>query len=241
MQLRTPQKISINNDSGGEASITVPGGNTGIIINAPNGGGYVNLRGITIQGVGFGTTTGLRFNTGFTLTMTNCVVRNHTGNGIEFLPTANSSLSVSNTLVADNGGDGIRVKPPSGSPTAKAVFNRVEAYNNSKNGIIVDGTASNGTINATAAESVAATSTSAPNGHAQTGFMVVRSISANNGTGFAAGQSATATMRLSQSAAMGNGVGLDSSNGNGSLMSYGDNNIDGNTTDGAPIFTLTKK
>src|SRR2546426_4993394 len=188
------RSISINNDSGGEASITVTGGTTGIIVNG-NSGAYVNLRGITIQGVGFGTTTGLRFNSGFSLTMTNCVVRNHTGNGIEFFPTANSSLSVSNTLVADNGGDGIRVKPPSGSPTVKAVFNRVEAYNNSNNGIIVDGTASNGTINATAAESVAAnngaagfnaSSTSAPTGHAQTGFMVVRSTSANNGTGFAA-------------------------------------------------------
>src|SRR6266852_7585813 len=70
--LTITKSISINNDSGGEASITVSGGTTGIIVNAPNGGGYVNLRGITIQGVGFGTTTGLRFNTGFTLTMTNC-------------------------------------------------------------------------------------------------------------------------------------------------------------------------
>src|SRR5229473_1752753 len=110
---------------GSEASISVSGGTTGIIVNAPNGGGYVNLRGLTIQGVGFGTTTGLRFNTGFSLTMTDCVVRNHTGNGIEFQPNANSNLSVSKTLVADNGGDAIRVKPPSGSPTVKAVFNRV--------------------------------------------------------------------------------------------------------------------
>src|SRR5947209_11665780 len=83
--LTITKSISINNDSGGEASITVHGGNTGIIINAP-AGGYVNLRGLTIQGVEFGGGTGLRFNTGFSLTITNCVVRNHTGNGIEFFP-----------------------------------------------------------------------------------------------------------------------------------------------------------
>src|SRR6266498_3500851 len=55
--LTITRSISINNDSGGEASITVSGGTTGIIVNAP-AAGYVNLRGITIQGVGFGTTTG---------------------------------------------------------------------------------------------------------------------------------------------------------------------------------------
>src|SRR6266545_2468663 len=82
--LTITRSISINNDSGGEASITVPGGTTGIIVNAPNGAAYVNLRGITIQGVGFGATKGLRFNTGFSLTMTSCVVRNHTGSGVEF-------------------------------------------------------------------------------------------------------------------------------------------------------------
>src|SRR5437899_9637373 len=69
--LTITKSISINNDSGGEASITVSGNATGIIINAP-AAGYVNLRGITIQGVGFGTTTGLLFNTGLFLTITNC-------------------------------------------------------------------------------------------------------------------------------------------------------------------------
>src|SRR5437899_7052131 len=88
------RSISINNDSGGEASITVSGGTTGIIVNG-NSGAYVNLRGITIQGVGFGNTRGLTFNTGFSLTMTNCVVRNHTGNGIRFTLNAASNLSLS--------------------------------------------------------------------------------------------------------------------------------------------------
>src|SRR5712691_10548435 len=133
--LTITKSISINNDSGGEASITVSGGTTGIIVNAP-AGGYVNLRGLTIQGVEFGGGTGLRFNTGFSLTMTNCVVRNHTGNGIEFFPTASSNLSVSNTVVADNGGGGIAVIPRS---AANVVINRVEVYNNSDIGINVAG------------------------------------------------------------------------------------------------------
>src|SRR6266498_1245388 len=81
--LTITRSISINNDSDGEASITVSGDTTGIIVNAVNGVSYVNLRGITIQGVGFGATNGLFFNSGLFLTMTNCVVRNHTQTGIE--------------------------------------------------------------------------------------------------------------------------------------------------------------
>src|SRR6266542_1615161 len=67
--LTITKSISINNDSGGEASITVSGGTTGIIVNAPNGAGYVNLRGLTIQGVGIGGGTRLVFNPGFALPM----------------------------------------------------------------------------------------------------------------------------------------------------------------------------
>src|SRR5262249_26667206 len=59
--------ISIVNDGVGEASILVSGGATGITVNA-SAADYVNLRGITIQGIGFGGGTGLRFNSGLTLT-----------------------------------------------------------------------------------------------------------------------------------------------------------------------------
>src|SRR6266498_4279651 len=204
--LTITKSISINNDSGCEASITVSGGTTGIIVNAPNGAGYVNLRGLTIQGVGFGGGTGLVFNTGFSLTMENCVVRNHTGNGISFFPSASSNLSVSNTLVADNGQNGISVIP-SGSGTVKAVFTRVEAYNNSFSGILVNGQGSTGTVNATAADSVAGNNSSAGfrvnSASAATSLLLDRSVAVNNGTGLAA-NGATATLRVGQSTVTGN-------------------------------------
>src|SRR6266511_4213325 len=130
------KSISIVNDGVGEASIQVSGGGVGITVSAPPGAGYVNLRGITVQGVGFGGGTGLRFNSAFALTMTNCVVRNHTNNGIEFFPNAGSpssasNLAVTNTLVADNGGSGIAVAPVPGTNTlARAVLDRVGLHNN---------------------------------------------------------------------------------------------------------------
>src|SRR5262249_45224292 len=86
------KSISIVNAGGGEAGILVSGGVTGI---TSNGGPatYVNLRGITVQGIGFGGGTGLRFTGGFSLTMTNCVVRNHTQDGVDFVPGMASRLA----------------------------------------------------------------------------------------------------------------------------------------------------
>ncbi len=241
--LTITKSISINNDSGGEASITVTVGTFfGIIVNAP-ADGYVNLRGLTIQGVGFGGSLGLLFRTGFSLTMTNCVVRNHTGDGIQFIPNASSNLSVSNTLVADNGGSGINLTP-TGSGTVKAVFNRIEAYNNSIHGILVIGAHSTGTINATAADSVAANnsargfSVGSAAGQAATSLMVVRSVAANNNAGVFASNS-LATVRIGQSTVTGNATGLSTSSG-ASVLSYGDNNIDGNG-DGDPAPTTIPK
>ena len=138
------KSISIVDDGVGEASVLVSGGVTGITITA-GAASYVNLRGITIQGIGFGGGTGLVFNSGFSLTMSNCVVRNLTHDGIVFAPNAPSgsaNLAVSNTLVADNGGNGINVQPAGAIFRVNVVLNRVEAYQNSGAGILADGSAS---------------------------------------------------------------------------------------------------
>jgi Right handed beta helix region len=230
--LTITRSISINNDSGGEASITVSGTTTGIIVSA-TAASYVNLRGITIQGVGFGTTTGLRFNSGFSLTMTNCVVRNHTGTGIDFRPLASSILAVSNTIVADNGADGIHVQV-SGPGDSKVVLSRVEAHNNSANGIFVGGPAGvSGSVNATATDSVAAGNgsngfrvASGGGGSGVASLMITRSVAANNAFGLGA-NGPSATLRVGQSTITGNTTGLSAASG-ASILSYGDNNIDGN-------------
>ena len=211
----------------GEASVLVSGGATGIIVNA-GAASYVNLRGLTIQGIGFGGGTGLVFNSGFTLTMTNCVVRNHTGNGIIFQPSIDSHLSVSNTLVADNGVSGIWVHPSGNLPTIKATFNRVEAYNNSLDGILVDAFAESVFLLATVVDSVAAgngkVGFAALGTNTRTDLMVIRSVAVNNSTGLLAnGQ--VVSLLLSQSTVADNTTSWLAQN-NGRVQSYGDNNID---------------
>jgi Right handed beta helix region len=220
--------ISIVNPGGFEAGIIVPSAGTGIVINA-GVNDAVSLRGLTIEGGGVGT-TGIQFNTGASLTVTNCVVRHMTDNGIDFSPNGTSNLSVSNSLVADNQFRGILVEP-TGSGTVTAVMNRVEASNNGT-GIYVAGSNSTGTINVTVAESVAAHNpigfiAVSASGHAATTLAVFHSVSANNNTGISASGTG-ATLRLAQSEVTGNST-YGWFVGNGSVIaSYGDNYIDGN-------------
>jgi hypothetical protein len=231
------KSISIVNDGVGEASVLVSGGATGITI---NGGpaSYVNLRGITIQGIGFGGGTGLRFNSGFSLTLTNCVVRNHTHDGIVFAPNAASNLAVSNTLAADNGGNGIIVQPTGTNSLVNVMLNRVEAYQNSGFGVLVDGTSSPGfaSIDVNVMASAAANNGTSGFGaqsdgtHGQANLHVVASASTGNRSRGFESPTVHSGIVVGQSMAFGNAAGLAS----GNVFSYGDN-----YTVGAPFpFTL---
>ena len=219
----------------GEAGVLTPSGATGITISA-GVNDVINLRGLIVEGAGAGS-NGIVFNTGKSLTIEKCVIRNHTNNGIAFVPNGSSNLVMSDTFVANNkGGNGVAVVP-SGSGAVTAVFNRVEADNNG-DGILVDSTSYLGTdLNATMSDSVAADNSGAglkvnSNG---TGFNVLmfRSVAANNGTGLIA-QGMNAELRVDQSTVTGNASGWTALLG-GAVQSYGNNSIDGNSSNqGAP-------
>ena len=66
--------------------------------------------------------------------------------------------------------------------------------------------------------------------------MVRNSTASNNAVGIAADQ--TAMVRVGQSTITGNGTGWQATNG-GQVLSYGNNNVGGNNTDGVATSTLT--
>src|SRR5262249_2282788 len=121
------KNISIINDGVGEAGVLVSGSGKGITINAgPTDA--VTLRGLTIKGIGFGGGAGIVVNSGFSVAIENCVVRNLTtanltpagvrdltiGSGIVFQPTLAggvADLDITNTVVTNNEIDGIDVTP----------------------------------------------------------------------------------------------------------------------------------
>jgi hypothetical protein len=235
--------ISIINDGVGEAGVLVSGGLTGITITA-GASDAVGLRGLTVKGIGFGGGTGIQFNSGKSLTIESCAIRNLTGNGIEFVANGSSSLAVSNTFVADNGLTGIFVGHVAAG-TVKAVVNRVEAHNNGASGIVVSGLGGGGVINAAVADSIASNNggvgfaAASSAGGALSSLLVIRSVAANNGTGLVA-NSANAILRVGQSSLIGNTTSWSELN-SGAVRSYGDNNIDGNGDGNPAPLPITKK
>jgi hypothetical protein len=226
--------ISIINDGVGEAGALVSGGGTGITINAP-ADAAVSLRGLTIKGLGpdWGGGNGIVFNTGKSLTVENCVIRNLTGDtkgdGIEFWASAPSSLAVSNTLVADNQNSAISIGIASSG--VKVVLNRVELYNSS--GGLMATAGGGAAANVTVVDSVASGNNagfallSLSSGSAN--LVLVHSVVANNSTGvFASG--ANTRVVIGQSTVTGNTTAF--TNLGATMRSFGDNYIDSNGSNG---------
>jgi hypothetical protein len=240
--LTIDKAISIVNDGVGSAGVLVPSGAIGITINA-GPSDVINLRGLIIEGAGVGM-TGIQFNSGKALNVQNSVLHNLTATGIQFLPNSPSALFMSSTLVADIGNTAIQIEPKT-SGTVTAVLRQMEVHNNVYGIYVVggdDGPA--GTMNAVVStSSFSGSSATAVVSQTQAGAatsVMVRNCSiANNLFGVAA-VTTGAILRLAQSAIAGNGTGWFINNG-GSLVSYGDNDIDGNGGGQTAPFGLAKK
>jgi hypothetical protein len=240
--------ISIVNDGVGSAGILVPSGGVGITINTATALDRVHLRGLIIEGAGFGQ-TGIHFIKAKSLTIENCVIRNLTADGIDFSPSSvgsiSMSLAVTNTLISDNGQHGISILPTN-LATVDAVFDRVNLHSNGGSGIISDGSLSTAAINATATDTVAdyngyGFQVISPTSQAATNFLLLRSTAANNVNFGVLANGANATVRFAQSAITGNNAGWINLNSS-VVQTYSDNYIDGNAADNlGPIDTLARK
>jgi hypothetical protein len=220
----------------GWASIAPPSGGNAITINAPGATDKINIIGVVLDGTALTGTTGIQFNSGGTLTVRDSVIRNFSSFGINFEPSSSSlsQLFVSNTLVSDNGASGIVIEPM-GSGTTTGVLDHVQIENNTGHGLVVE--TSTQTINMTASDSVSANNTAdgivaSSSGGTPVSIMVQNSTIANNGfSNNGAGLAATganATLRVTRSTITGNNGGWTVNATAGVVLSYGDNNIDGN-------------
>ena len=230
--------ISIVNEGVGVASIGVSSGNAITITAGPTDS--VHLRGLTLTGLGIGL-NGIQFNSGGNLAIENCVVRGFFFAGINIEPRTNtpSSVSVSNTI-ASNNGRGITFVPI-GSAAVKGVLSNVKT-NNNFNGILVNGETTTGpSLNVTIVDSessnngffgVRAVSAS---GNAPTAVMLRNSVAINNGFGLVSDNNAI--LRVVHSVVTGNAAGVAVGPTGGMLDSYGDNDIDGNTTNNTGALT----
>ncbi len=234
---------SITIDGNGWAAITAPVGSPldtgGIVVNANSTDGII-LRGLTIDGAGASggggnVTNGIFFQSGGSLTVNRCTIRNMTGVGLYFNSSATTaqSLSVSNTTINQAAQNGMSViAGNSGSVTASIVHT---VLSNSAQAVQVNGESS-GPMAVSIKDSVISNDQGAVvagGSSGTTNVTVTRTQVANNNVGFSI-VNANATIWLAQSTVVDNGIPYDASQG--PVKTFQDNYFANN---GGPIGSLT--
>jgi hypothetical protein len=210
-------------------------------ININGAGITVNLRNLSVNGVGNGL-IGINFISGNSLTLTNVNVMNfNTGSaiGVLFAPnTANTILQVNNSVITSNGiapttGGGIVVQPAVGG-NALVVISDSRIENNSD---AVRANSASGGVTMTVRESTLANNRgngiNSIAGNALI-LMIDRATISNNFQNGVVSSGGNSVVRINASAISGNATGVTSVAG-GVLRSYKNNAINGNGADGTPI------
>ncbi|HLL31421.1 MAG TPA: hypothetical protein VK403_10530 [Allosphingosinicella sp.] len=229
-------------------------GGNGIVVNdgatATPGTAVVLIRGLDIFGVS-PPSNGVRFVSGASLTIDDCIIRrfNATGSfGVSFQPSGAAKLFIIDSIIAHNGnaadntGGGILVQPTGGAGSARVQLSHVKVLENAGVGVRVDttgNTSATGTFVTARWSAFSGSPTgftaNMPVGNSGVGALIADSIiNHNSGVGVSATGSATATIRVGGTMISDNGTGVQSSGG-GSVRSYGNNMVNGNTVDGTFI------
>ncbi len=216
---------TVFNDGSGNFAITI---NTSSPVNIVLRHLNVNGNGTAAEGI---------FTANFasgSLTVEDCTVQAFTGGGIFFAPQSGRGLlQVSNTQVINNGGNGIVVQPSSGK-IASVTLNGVEMLGNS-DGLVLTGL---GVIAGTMRNSIVGESgNNGVLGSATQVFFTVEELSiVDNLANGILTNSAGSSVKVGASTIGGNGTAVLASSG--SIVSFGNNQISDNGSDGN--FTSTK-
>jgi hypothetical protein len=223
------QEVSVIAPPGVYAGISVFSGD-GIDVNAASTDEVI-LRGLTINNQG-STGNGIAFNTGGTLQIENCVVNGFlSGGSAGVLFNGPGKLEVKDSIMRGNG-RGIFVIPSSGQALAAIEQVRLEGGGT---GLDVEGDSNVTVRNSIAsgngigflAESLAATAAE---------LNLENCVASNNSVwGIVAGKDSTGavTVRVSNSTVTHNVTGLSTDGTAASLLSRGNNTVEGNGTDGS--------
>ena len=229
--------VTINGN--GWAAITAPAQGNGVTINAISGN--VILTGLEIDGTG-AVNNGIVFNSGSSLTVTDCVLRNFAysgsgsanGIGIWLQPTSGTiNFVITNTIVSDNGFIGIFYLPPSGSTvTAALAMDHVVTINNSSGGISADSFFTSGSTTVAISNSIAnynSVGIGVSNGSAPIAASIDNTSIIGNGA-IGLYLLGTPKLYLGRSVITANGTGVQNNTSPNSVYSYQNNSINGNGT-----------
>jgi hypothetical protein len=238
------KSITIESD-GALASVGVSGSN-GININAA-ATDTVTLRGLKIAGLGSASPglAGIKVFQVGALVVEDSVIENFNTTGIEFSPSNAATLNVRDTIVrncggaATNGGILIRpAAPSSGTSSANVTLERVQLISNVKYGLKVDGVSGaasvnlrDGVVSTTAGDGIVV-----DGGSFATQLMLDNTLVTENSQAGVLANGSGALIRVSGSTISGNLQGIQTTTG-GQVVSFGNNRIRGNISDGQPTST----
>jgi hypothetical protein len=236
--------------SGTFGSVLNSGGINGFVINdsatATPGATRVILRGLSIDGAG--TTPGLngiRFISGASLVLDNVMIQNSAqpnGYGVSFQPAAAAKLFLNNVVITGNGG-GVLVQP-TGTGSAQVTLNRVQIAHNTGTGVLVSAVGNTGgpttsvsIYDSSITGNQAGIASVSPPGTKNV-MTSIRSSTVNNNASYGIlSNGSGAQSRVAESQINNNDEGVKSAAG-GVLVSYGDNKLYGNLTDGSWTVTV---
>jgi hypothetical protein len=212
----------------------------------------VYLSGLSLNGVGVASATGILFLSGASLNIQDSKIRNFTNSGINFQPNTASQLFVSNTLIAGIlsqqtgvGADAISISA-NGSVNLGGILDHVQ-IENSTGGVVVT-TEPNQTFQLTISNTMIAkielSGFNSPallcqtslNGGGTANIMIREPTIANSNQALQSGASGC-NIWISRSTIVGNGTGWTA--GPGKIVSYQDNNVtlNGSNGGGTPSST----
>jgi hypothetical protein len=231
-------------DGAGTFASVLAAGVPGMTI-AAGPGDVVTLRNLSINGIGAGL-DGIHFVSGAALHLERCDIFNFTRRGLFFEPAAASRLFIKDCIIRNNNdpanGGALFISPKAGGSAV----------------VSVDATRMEGNLFAIVAtdRSTVAVRNSVAASNANAGFAVssvaggavvmnlenclVSDSSATVNSAAVAATGAQAIIRMSNVTVVNNRLGLMVSAG-GSILSFGNNRIAGNSTDGAPTSTPGQK
>lgn len=207
-------------------------GTNGIIVNAGVNDAVI-LRGLSIDGAGTGI-NGVRFLAGSKLVMENSYIGGVTGSGIDFEPAAASKLVVINTTITNAAASAVLIQAGAAG-SASASLEKVKLTNSGFGLRVVKG---NAAIKDSLVSGMLGTGGIKADGVAKITIDGTQ-VSDCVGGGVAA-QGAMASVFLSNSTITNNATGLAVFFG-GTITSFGNNRIIGNTSDGNPTSTIAQR
>lgn len=226
-------------EGNGTLASTLASGTNGVIINITTGSNRdVVLRNILIDGSG--TTLGLngvRFLAGDSLLVEGCSIEQFSGSGIDFEPNSTARLNVLNTTITQMGTQGILVRPAVGGVARVSVFESNIIRN--VNGIVMQDannspiavSVSHSRVSNNNTDGIFANSTTA----AGITSIVEESEVSHNGSVALRTAGGAGRIRAANNLIFGNTTGVSAPAGE--LCTFGNNRLNGNSTNGS--FTGT--